>query len=272
MTPIQYTIYLIYCNNLRSVVYVGQTTRALQDRLREHRSRTEGIRNLIQQYGPDCVEIIPIEIAYDQDDAWERESFWTLYYIERGEPLLNKGVGNCAHYFTPVEVLREIYDKSLGPWKKEHGSYWKGKHLPDHVIEQIKQRNKGKRNSPETRKKISEALKTKYSMEPHHMIGKHLSEEAKKKISEANKGKVLSLEAREKISKALTGIVRGPLSEEQKAYLRTIKTIPVKCVESGIVYFSASEAARQLNLNSTHICSCCKGDRITHGNLHWEYA
>lgn len=272
MKQSQFTIYLIYCVNLRSIIYVGQTSRPLQDRLREHRCHTEEIRNVIQQYGHDSILIVPIEVVYDQDEAWARESFWTLYYIDKEEPLLNKGVGNCSKYFTPVEVMRTNYDRTLKPWIEEHGSYWKGKHLPDYMIERMRQYKLGSKNSPETREKISKALKAKYAVEPHHMLGKHLSKETREKISKANKGKEILPETREKISKALTGIKRGSLSKERKAFLQTVKAIPVKCIETGIVYFSASEAARQLNLNPTHICSCCKGERYTHGNLHWEYA
>lgn len=46
----------------------------------------------------------------------------------------------------------------------------------------------------------------------------------------------------------------------------------VKCVETGIVYPSIKEAARQTGLKHTAISMCCDGrQKKTHG-LHWGYA
>lgn len=47
---------------------------------------------------------------------------------------------------------------------------------------------------------------------------------------------------------------------------------PVKCIETGVVYESASAAARQVpNTTQSKICMVCKGQRNTCGGLHWEY-
>lgn len=47
----------------------------------------------------------------------------------------------------------------------------------------------------------------------------------------------------------------------------------VICVETGVEYESASEAARQLGLNASHICAVCRGDegRYTCGGRHWVF-
>lgn len=47
----------------------------------------------------------------------------------------------------------------------------------------------------------------------------------------------------------------------------------VLCVETGVIYESASEAARQ-NKGTTQskICMVCRGQRKTAGGLHWKYA
>lgn len=47
----------------------------------------------------------------------------------------------------------------------------------------------------------------------------------------------------------------------------------VICVETGVEYESASEAARQLGLNSSHISAICRGveGRYTCGGYHWEF-
>ena len=46
----------------------------------------------------------------------------------------------------------------------------------------------------------------------------------------------------------------------------------VKCIEKNIIFESASEAARQLNLSSgSHISAVCRGERKTAAGYHWEF-
>ncbi len=112
--------------------------------------------------------------------------------------------------------------------------------------------------------------------------GKVLSEETKQKISEANTGNVMSEEARKKMSASKLG---KPMSEDTKAKIahankgktHGVKNLrpptgkPVKCVETGVVYGSAKEAAEQLNINHSNITQTCKGTRKTAGGFAWKY-
>ena len=46
----------------------------------------------------------------------------------------------------------------------------------------------------------------------------------------------------------------------------------VQCIETGVVYESASEAARaNPNTSQSKICMVCRGQRNTCGGLHWKY-
>ena len=45
----------------------------------------------------------------------------------------------------------------------------------------------------------------------------------------------------------------------------------VRCVDNNIVYLSAREAARQLNVHPTNIINCCNGKQKTCKGLHFEY-
>ena len=47
---------------------------------------------------------------------------------------------------------------------------------------------------------------------------------------------------------------------------------PVICIETGVVYDSAKDAAEVLQLSASTITQCCKGHRKTHGKYHWKYA
>lgn len=50
------------------------------------------------------------------------------------------------------------------------------------------------------------------------------------------------------------------------------RSIPVQCIETGIIYPSASEAARQVPKTSqSKICMVCRGQRNTCGGYHWRY-
>ena len=45
----------------------------------------------------------------------------------------------------------------------------------------------------------------------------------------------------------------------------------VRCIETGIVYPGASEAARQTGIDKSSISKCCRGKLKTAGGFHWEF-
>ena len=45
----------------------------------------------------------------------------------------------------------------------------------------------------------------------------------------------------------------------------------VRCIETGIVYSSISEASRQTGINIGSISQCCNGKQKTAGGFHWEF-
>lgn len=102
--------------------------------------------------------------------------------------------------------------------------------------------------SEETRKKLSEANK-----------GKQVSEETRKKISDSQKGKQFSEEHKKKISDSKKGQIPP-------------NRIPVVCVETGVIYSSATEAESDTGVLGTNICRVLKGKRHTAGGYHWKCA
>lgn len=87
-----------------------------------------------------------------------------------------------------------------------------------------------------------------------------MSEETKAKLSKAKKGN--------------TAMCGKKLSDEWKKHLSEAQPHKrkIKCIETGIVYESFAEAARQTGLNRTKIVSCCTGKRKSTGGFHFEYA
>ena len=45
----------------------------------------------------------------------------------------------------------------------------------------------------------------------------------------------------------------------------------VCCIETGIIYESLSEAARQTKIDKSSISKCCRGKQKTAGGFHWEF-
>ena len=101
--------------------------------------------------------------------------------------------------------------------------------------------------SEETKKKISKSNIGKNTGIKNGMYGKHPKGEFKKGNIPHNKGKKTSEEERRKRSK------------------------PVLCVETGIVYYSAREANKQIGISYKSISSVCNKKRKTTGGYHREF-
>ena len=80
-----------------------------------------------------------------------------------------------------------------------------------------------------------------------HTVGRK-SEETKKRMSESKKGS----------KNAMYG---------KPSHLRK----KVRCIDTGIIYDSMTEAARDAGVERTAISNCCRGLTQTAGKLHWEY-
>ena len=116
-----------------------------------------------------------------------------------------------------------------------------------------------KRYSDETRRKISDSLKghqvsieSRIKISENHadvsgskngMYGRRHTDEAKQRVSEANKGKI---------------------SARRNRY-------NVYCIELERIFEDATTAGKILNLDSGAILKCCRGERKTCGNYHWEF-
>lgn len=104
-------------------------------------------------------------------------------------------------------------------------------------------------------------------------IGKH-SEITKQLISQKNKGKERSEEFKKRLSEAHLG---KPKSESMKNKLSERSSIAVVCVETGVIYKSATFAGKELGIDNSTISKCCKGINQSAGKLsdgtklHWKY-
>lgn len=122
----------------------------------------------------------------------------------------------------------------------------------------------GRHHTEETKKKISESRKGKYSGQNSPMYGKHHTEETKDKIRNANKGRKLTEEQKLKISKSNKGS-KHPNCRK------------IICITTGEVFNFIKEAAEKYNIDNSGITKCCKGklkyfgSSSEYGKLQWAY-
>jgi group I intron endonuclease len=72
---------IIYCvtNRLNNKKYIGQTSRSLEERFREHiiqRDNCRGISGAIRKYGKENFKIEQIDTASSIEELNEREIYW----------------------------------------------------------------------------------------------------------------------------------------------------------------------------------------------------
>jgi PIN domain nuclease of toxin-antitoxin system len=111
-----------------------------------------------------------------------------------------------------------------------------------------------KKLSPEQCKKWGEASKKKWAS---------LDEDTRKQwsllISQANKGRSLTAEHKQNLAQARKGL---KVHKIWKA---------VKCVTTGIVYPSLTEAALSTGCDPSHVAKCCKGKLKKTNNMEFKY-
>lgn len=107
--------------------------------------------------------------------------------------------------------------------------------------------------SLETRKKISEAGKNRIA-----------SPETRKRLSEAKSN--ISIETREKMSKA----ARNLSDDKRKKLSDAQPKKEIICIETGDIFPSLAEVARQMKVNSGNVCQSCKTGWAC-GGFHYKY-
>lgn len=191
-----------------------------------------------------------------KEDAEQKEieliAFYKSDQKEFGYNIQHGGSSNGKH---SEEAKRKISEANKGrlPWNY-------GKHHSEKTKEKISESHKGMHLSEETKRKIAlvntgkkQSQKT-IKKRVAKLMGHECSPETRAKISQAQKGKVVVVtqETKDKISKTLS--------------------IPVVCVETGVVYYGISDASRQTGLQTSSITRCCKGQLKQTGGYHWKYA
>jgi len=204
--------------------YVGRS-RDLLSRIRHHRNSlcrnahsNQHMQNTFNKYGGFRWEIIALSEDRAEQVQIERSVLDDLY---RTSGCLNKSdraVGGCRKGPLSEKTKKKISEtKQKNPYqatpeaRARMSAAARGRPKTAAHVRNNAEAQKGKKLSPETKRKISESLKgRKPSPETVEKIrkanlGKKRTPEQKRRLSEGQKGKVLTPEHRQKISESLRG-------------------------------------------------------------------
>ncbi len=231
-------------NLLNGKPYVGQTTRTIEERFKEHVSHNQYlIGKAIRKYGKENFSIEVLDECETQKELNERERFFIATLNCRHPNGYNLDIGGKGHVFTE-EHKRHLSEAQAG---ERHHQF-------------------GKPLKEETKAKLSLAL----SGDKNPFYGRKHTDKTKAKISRALQGKPLSEETKAKLS----AIGKGkPKSEETKAKMSASapRKRPVICVELNEIYPSIAAAARCHDINYTSILRACKNLQWKSCGLHFQY-
>ena len=213
-------------NNVNGKIYIGQTKKALSQRIAEHiKGNAKGnktpVHRALNKYGLESFTISVIDEADTKEILNEKEIYWIKTLdckIPKGYNIANGGNGVVGY-------------KHTKKWKKNQSVRISGDNNPAKqpgVGEKISRTNTGRKQSKETCKNMSKASKGKSKSEDHKknisksLIGHTVSEEQKEKQRIAMTGRKQSKETCEKISLAQTG--KPHVSEEAKQRMSIERT------------------------------------------------
>ena len=118
----------------------------------------------------------------------------------------------------------------------------------------------GCKHTPESIEKMRAGLK-----------GQKRTAETCAKISKGKLGCTHTVDTREKISKAKTGRKFGSHPGAWNQNISNGHVHEIICIETGVVYRNAKEAARQTNILRSGIANCLSGFAKSAGGYHWQY-
>lgn len=238
-------IYAIW-NKVENKSYIGQA-KIIQARWTSHKSylntNTHVNKRLNEdwnKYGENAFELIELFQCNEEDLDYYEDLFISLFDATNEKYGYNLISGNYG-----ISETNENYSEFRSKMMKEQ--YEKNPERKQHMSESMK----AIFSSEEKRQMARERAIKQFSDPAFYTYYREYraSEEFKEKLRKANTGKKQSEETIKKI-------------------IETSGT-PVRCVETGVVYPSAKEAARCIPGN-VNINAVLSGRRNTAGGFHWE--
>lgn len=186
--------------------YIGQTTKTVEERFKQHAQADSYIGHVIRARGEDLFVVAVLKVCHSKDEL----DFWERHFIKlrntkapNGYNLTDGGEGTLGHKHSP-ETLKKL--------SKAH----KGIKKSPEAREKLSRSLRGRKFTPEHCANISASKRG----EKHPNYGKHRSAETRERISEANKGKVFTPEHCEHISEAKKGQIPSDETRDRMSEAR----------------------------------------------------
>uniref|UniRef100_A0A6M3XES6 GIY-YIG domain-containing protein n=2 Tax=viral metagenome TaxID=1070528 RepID=A0A6M3XES6_9ZZZZ len=161
-------------NRINGKIYIGQTTRSLKERIKEHLAPNNCtvIHATLIKYGIENFDISIIDVTSNINKLNKLEIFYIKKYNCMSPNGYNLTTGG-KNYNCSEETKRKLSE------------FFKGHKATEETKRKLSKSLKGHKVTEETKRKISESHQGKKNW----VFGKHLSKEHKRKLSESHKGK-----------------------------------------------------------------------------------
>lgn len=250
-------VFIVYChtNLINGKKYIGITSQTPEQRFRNGKGykNSKHFYNSIQKYG------------------WDSFAHEILYSNLTKEEACQKEIELIAEYNTQ----NPDFGYNIAPGGQcciGEDNPWYGKHHTEEAKRKMSMSRKGIPKSEEFKKKLSEKLKgrvfseeTRQKMSQNHpdvsgdknpMYGKKIDPEHQRKMVEASK-------TPEAIQKMKENKIWYSGAENPNAKR-------VLCIETGVVYKTMNDAAKDTGCNASKISAVCHGQRNHTGGLHFK--
>lgn len=200
------------------------------------------------------VRVVVVADGLDESQALALEIARISHWRAEGHPLVNKtdgGEGTRGLRLSEgakARISEAHRGKILTPEHRARLSEGQYRRYSDPAERaRAGERSRGRKASPETIAKRVQKLR-----------GRKMPEAARKALGDRMRGRVVSETTRAKLRQALRG--RSPSdATKRKKQLASPHNKTVRCLDTGTVYLSASEAARALGVSKAHVAEICRG-------------
>lgn len=156
-------------NKINGKLYIGQTVRALDVRIAEHkRHKNTPFDKAVQVYGADNFDFEVIDTAETIDELNRKEKYWVNYYNAFGKNGYNacEGGGNTVGYHHTEESKKKMSVAHKGKWDGQNNPFYGKKHNAETKAKMSASRA-GRIITDEWRKHLSES--SPYKVRVHNI-------------------------------------------------------------------------------------------------------
>lgn len=250
--------------------YIGQTTRSVEERFREHMKSSYYIGNAIRAHGKDMFVTAILKVCYSKEelDKWERHMIRSRETMApNGYNLTDGGEGGWHHNPESCERI------SVANSGENHPFF--GKHHTDKAKAKIAASNKGRRQSEKTKAILSDIQTTKHAViciETKEIFDSVAAAARNYKANRSNI--VLACKNHQRSVKGVHLWFLEDFNNATEIIIPPPKTKPQKqaviCLETGEIFGTIRQAAKWLGMVHGAVSRACR-IHYAAGGYHFRY-